>query len=171
MIVTYGTDLFREQNRVLVIPTNCVGAQGAGLAKVAALKWPTWSAWYKSECQAHHVSPGQVKAYCGEASQHRPQLPILVSMATKDHWRDPSRLEWIERGLHSLEALLTMARQGSALDVLHGRGLLKQGTRVGIPAVGCGRGGVDYLQVKPLIEDCAERLSAMDYHVHLYPPQ
>lgn len=171
MSVHYGTDIFLDNNKVLVIPTNCVGAQGAGLALYAAKRWPAWSAWYTSECRAKRMSPAQVRAYCGDVAKHAAGVPILVSVATKDHWRNPSRLEWIERGLNGIEALLTMAREQNAPDVLHGRNELGMGVRVGLPALGCGYGEMDYALVKERIEAMAKRLSDLGYLMRLYEPK
>jgi O-acetyl-ADP-ribose deacetylase (regulator of RNase III) len=57
-------------------------------------------------------------------------------MATKDHWRQPSQLEWIEEGLSNLASLVGI-----------------RGTQsVALPAIGCGYGGLRWSDVRVLIE-------------------
>lgn len=171
MTFTYGHDLFAESNKVIVIPTNCVGVQGAGLAKMAAEHWPRWSAWYSKACRAGRVHPGDVLGWCAHDEDlpvyaYRKSIwttsaethPILLSVATKDHWRQPSRLEWVRVGLSRLEE--DMAPSGD-----------RRGIRVGLPALGCGRGGLDFEVVRPMLERTAQRLGEQGYDVTLYAPQ
>ncbi|WP_425359321.1 macro domain-containing protein, partial [Escherichia coli] len=68
-------------------------------------------------------------------SPHR----LVISLATKDHWRDPSRLEWIKTGLETLTR------------VVHE----KQISSIAIPPLGCGNGGLKWATVRPMIEDWA----------------
>jgi hypothetical protein len=86
--------------------------------------------------------------------------PILTSVATKDHWRHPSRLEWVEVGLLHLEADLARTDEDR-----------RKGVRVGLPALGCGRGGLEYEVVRPMLERTARNLYGRGYVVTLYAPK
>jgi O-acetyl-ADP-ribose deacetylase (regulator of RNase III) len=60
----------------------------------------------------------------------------IVNFPTKRHWRDRSRIEDIEAGLHALAAEI---RQ---------RGIRS----IAIPPLGCGLGGLAWSEVRPRIE-------------------
>ena len=60
----------------------------------------------------------------------------VINFATKDHWRDPSKIEYIERGLADLRRAIL------ALEL----------TSVAIPALGCGLGQLDWRTVRARIE-------------------
>jgi O-acetyl-ADP-ribose deacetylase (regulator of RNase III) len=136
-------DIFTSGAEAIVIPTNCIGTQGAGLARQAAKRWPAWSRHYTAwcserRCTERRMMPGQVHTYRTGFSCD----PQIIAVATKDHWRDPSRIEWIESGIESIT------------EVVLNRGF----TSIAIPALGCGLGGLDWNDVRPLIEAAAERM-------------
>ena len=60
----------------------------------------------------------------------------IINFPTKAHWRFPSRISWIEAGLED------MKRQLLAYDI----------KSVALPPLGCGNGGLDWNEVKPIIE-------------------
>ena len=60
----------------------------------------------------------------------------IINFPTKRHWRDKSKLEDVQTGLKALVA------EVQQLGI----------TSIAIPALGCGNGGLDWLEVKPLIE-------------------
>jgi hypothetical protein len=76
---------------------------------------------------------------------------FIVNFATKKHWRDPSRLEWIKQGLAALR------------DEIKARGIRS----IAIPPLGAGNGGLDWSDVKPLV---AEALASLDCEVIVYEP-
>lgn len=53
----------------------------------------------------------------------------IINFPTKEHWRDPSQLAWIETGLKDLRRFLT------------GHGVRSVAT----PALGAGNGGLDWV--------------------------
>ena len=70
----------------------------------------------------------------------------IINFPTKNHWKNNSRLEDISSGLVSL------------VD-----GVRRLGIRsIAIPPLGCGSGGLDWLQVKPLIEAAFAELPNVD---------
>lgn len=155
LLLPPGKDIFRTTCVAVVVPTNCIGTQGAGLAKLAALRWPRWSTGYRRWCEVNDPSPGSV---CLAELEERPAGHRWVAaVATKGHWRNPSELPWIAEGLLTLE-------EGIATEPeLHS---------IAIPALGCGAktGQLDWRDVRPLILATAERLSARGLRVEVYPP-
>ena len=75
-------------NFVRCIPVNCVGVAGSGLAKDWKLLYPQDVKTYQELCKAQIISPGSVT----RIQSHE----TFLLCATKDHWRNPSKIEWIE---------------------------------------------------------------------------
>lgn len=67
---------------------------------------------------------------------------FVLNFPTKRHWRNASRLEDIAAGLDSL------------VEVVHEHGIKS----VAIPALGCGNGGLEWSEVRPLIERACARM-------------
>ncbi|MBW2690608.1 MAG: Appr-1-p processing protein, partial [Deltaproteobacteria bacterium] len=80
------------KKEVFVVPVNTVGAMGKGLALDVAKKFPLVEKSYKSAHRAQMLEIGEV-------------FPVYIPghniylLPTKKHWRNPSTLEYVERGL------------------------------------------------------------------------
>lgn len=87
--------LFDTGADALVNPVNCRGVLGAGLARAFKARFPAaYADSYAAACRDGRLRPGSLAAW------RDPGTPTtVISLATKDHWRDPSRLEWIDAGL------------------------------------------------------------------------
>jgi hypothetical protein len=143
-----GSDIFASDADVIAIPVNCVpGVMGAGLAKVAALKFPYLREIHSSVCRHGNLRPGR----CLFIDIQNDGDPMFALMATKDHWKNPSRIEWIDRSMHELAQTYLDWKASCA-----------------VPALGCGLGGLSWSDVRPVIESRAsERL---DWSWLLYEP-
>ena len=154
MILNATGSILDSAAEAIVIPCNCVGITGAGLALAASKRWPEETARYQWVCRSNNLSPGKMVA-CPEhgwdGENGFPDGRYVVWFPTKIHWKDPSRLEWIEAGLESLRADAEFIGWES----------------ISIPALGCGLGGLRWADVRPLIE-----AAFADYAgtVHLYAP-
>ena len=138
-IATYTTvdgDLFAQNVAAIVNPVNCVGVMGAGLALAFRERHPNMYAEYQRACAAGDLRPGQIHTY-----EVRPGRWI-INFPTKDHWRDPSQLEFIVAGLKALATFANKQRLGS----------------IALPALGCGLGGLPISAVEPLIANAASRM-------------
>lgn len=144
-------DIFASGADVLVIPVNTVAVAGAGLALEAKQRWPRWHRDYWGHCKTTSFRAGDWIVHPPEVADR----PRLVSFATKAHWSNPSRIQWIEQGLPTLAEVMTQIRPGS----------------IAIPALGCGRGGLAWVDVRPLIEAAAERMEAVGITVLVYEPE
>lgn len=134
IIVTSG-DIFESGCRALVNPVDCTGAQGAGLAKVFAGRFPSARDAYRTHCRAGGMAPGDVWAH------HAAGMWLLFA-ATKHHYRNPSCIEWVDAALDDL------VRRVNVMSI----------ASVAIPALGCGLGGLDWDKVRPLMLDAAARM-------------
>ena len=77
-------NILTSSAEAIAIPVNCVGVAGAGLAKAWRDADPEAYRVYRDICEARMIIPGGV----GIIDRWR-------LCATKDHWRNLSRAEWI----------------------------------------------------------------------------
>ena len=78
---------------------------------------------------------------------------FLINFPTKAHWRSKSKLEYISDGLDDFVRQIRIYRIKS----------------VSIPPLGCGNGGLDWDEVRPLIEAKLEALD--DVRIVVFPPK
>lgn len=128
--VTTG-DIFQTDAQALVNPTNCVGPMGAGLARQFANRYPANTAEYRKLCRQNQVRPGTLVWH--DTGKETPRW--IINLATKDHYRNTSKLEYVRTGVEQLAIELTDRRIAS----------------VAIPALGAGLGGLHWHEVKPVI--------------------
>jgi len=139
-------DLFQERAEAIVNTVNCVGVMGKGVALEFKRRWPENFRAYKRLCDRGGLRPG--KSFIFEnADMFDPcGRRFLINFPTKDHWRDGSRMEYIEDGLDDL--------------VLQTR---KLGIRsVAMPSLGCGNGGLDWKAVKVILSRKLETIKDVD---------
>jgi O-acetyl-ADP-ribose deacetylase (regulator of RNase III) len=149
MITETHGDLLKADADALVNPVNCRGVMGAGLAKQFRQAYPAVFEVYRRLCQARALMPGSMLV-C-PTGHERPRW--IVHFPTKDHWREPSDIADIEQGLDSLR------------EEIADHGI----TSIAVPALGCGLGGLDWGDVRPLIGAYLGDLEGVQ--VLVYPPQ
>lgn len=151
MMIRYvDGDLLDADAEALVNTVNCVGVMGKGIALQFKQAFPDNFRQYAKACRRGDVRIGKmfiVPIVGGE------QPKYIINFPTKIHWRDPSRIEFIEEGLEDLVACIRE----------HGI------QSVAIPPLGCGNGGLEWREVRTLIE---RRLSSLDdVEIYVYPPK
>ena len=149
MIEFLARNILAADVEAVVNPANAHGVMGAGLALQFKNKYPRMFAEYKHRCAAGEFGPGQVMPV--KVADSNPQW--VLNFATKDHWRDPSKIEYIERGLADLRRAILSLKL----------------TSVAIPALGCGLGQLDWPTVRARIEDFASTLPKI--RVLVYEPK
>ena len=135
-------DILTEDTEALVNTVNCVGTMGRGLALQFKKAFPDNFKSYAVACKQKEVQPGQMFVYeTGRLTNPR----YIINFPTKRHWRDQSRIEDIDAGL---VALAEEIRSHKILSIA-------------VPALGCGLGGLDWLEVRPRIERILEQFSRL----------
>ena len=148
MIVYRSGNILEDDAQALVNPVNCVGTMGKGLAKAFKLAYPDNDQEYRNRCRRRLLRPGRIFI-------HQFQAPprYIINFPTKDHWRDPSTLEYIDRGL------ITLARAITDRHI----------TSISLPALGTGLGG---LQWEPVHQMILQHLSPLqETEVRIYLPR
>jgi len=150
MITLVQGDILRSGAEALVNTVNCVGVMGRGIALQFKKAFPQNFRAYASACSKGLVLPGAMFVY--ELPQNNSPR-FIVNFPTKRHWKERSRMEDIEEGLHAL------AQEILARDI----------RSIAIPPLGCGLGGLDWNQVRARIEDIFQDLP--EVQVLLYEPK
>lgn len=133
-MIEYKTgDILAEEADALVNTVNCVGVMGRGIALQFKRAWPENFKAYAAACRRHEVQPGRMFVF---ATGRLTPLRYIVNFPTKRHWRGKSRIEDIEAGLAAL------------VEEVRARGIHS----VAVPPLGAGLGGLDWKEVRPLIE-------------------
>lgn len=129
-VLTYKrTSLFESNAQTLVNTVNCVGVMGKGIAKAFKQREPEMFTAYKRLCDQKLLVPGKLWLWRGSENW-------VLNFPTKLHWRSPSKIEWVEAGLDKF--VRTYEAQGV--------------TEIAFPKLGCGNGGLDWEEVRPLME-------------------
>lgn len=149
MIERKKGDILLADAEALVNTVNCVGVMGRGIALQFRKAFPTNYDVYKALCDRKKLHPGMVLTH--ELHQlHNPQL--IINFPTKNHWKGKSQIKDIASGL---EALVKEVQ-------------LRNIRSIAIPPLGCGLGGLDWAEVRPMIEHAFAVLP--DVRVLLYEP-
>jgi len=149
MIEPGAGNLLEADADALVNTVNTVGVMGKGIALQFKKAFPENFAAYEKACKAGEVQPGRMFT----VDLHRLQSPrFIINFPTKRDWKHKSRLADIESGL---AALVEEIRR---LKI----------TSIAVPPLGCGNGGLDWSEVRPLIE--AAFAVVPEVRVLLYAP-
>lgn len=143
MIEYIEGDIFESPAQVIVNTVNTVGVMGKGLALSFKQRYPEMFERYKSVCEKHLLTVGKLMLF------YEPDHWLLL-FPTKENWRNPSKLEYIEKGL--MKFVQTYAE--------------KNITSIAFPRLGCGNGELDWNKVKPLMERYLKKLP-IDVYIYL----
>lgn len=132
MIRYSNTSIFSTNTEALVNPVNCVGTMGKGLALAFSRRYPKMIDGYREACKSGDLQVGKCWTW------HGPRT--IVCLPTKRHWMEQSTMDYVQRGLVSLVA------------VIIGREIQS----VAVPMLGCGLGGLRWPEVRPLIVGALE---------------
>ncbi|MET9412000.1 macro domain-containing protein [Streptomyces sp. NPDC002935] len=146
-MITRGTgNLLIADVDALVNTVNTVGVMGKGIALQFKRAFPTNYADYKEACEHGEVTVGRMHVH------ELPQLGgprFVVNFPTKRHWRSPSRLEDVTAGLTALR------------DEIVERGIKS----IAVPPLGCGNGGLNWADVKPMINQILGTIPGVEVRV------
>jgi O-acetyl-ADP-ribose deacetylase (regulator of RNase III) len=150
-MIRYKTgDLFQDNSQAIVNTVNCVGVMGRGIALQFKKSYPDNFKAYKDACSEGNVKPGKMFVYKTGALTG-PEY--IINFPTKRHWRGKSKIEDIESGLKNLNTIINQ------LNI----------TSIAVPPLGAGLGGLNWADVKSLIESNLSELSNVD--ITLYKPK
>lgn len=123
-------NIFNSKAQTVVNTVNCVGVMGKGIALVFKLRYPKMFDIYRQYCKDRHIGIGKLWLYKGEEKH-----PWVLNFPTKYHWKYPSKLEYLEKGLDKF------------VQSYKEKGI----TSVAFPLLGAHNGGLDKEQVLSLM--------------------
>lgn len=141
MIRYTDTTVFNVDVQTIVNTINCVGVMGSGLALEFKLRFPEMYEDYAQRCKRKEVKVGRPYLYRGYEN------PLILNFPTKNHWKYPSKVSWVEKGL---QYFIENYEKGSIQSVA-------------FPKLGTSRGGLDWQVVKPLMEKYLDRIDLEIY--------
>lgn len=131
-------NIFDSSAQTLVNPVNCVGVSGKGLAKEFKKRFPEAQRGYERTCKWGNLNIGRLLFYSDQSR-------VVLFFPTRRHWRDPSEVSFIEAGLETFARVYDEEARDEIFSVA-------------FPALGCGNGGLDWADVKPLMTRYLEPL-------------
>jgi O-acetyl-ADP-ribose deacetylase (regulator of RNase III) len=132
MIELTQGDILTANTEALVNTVNCVGVMGRGIALQFKKAYPANFKAYKAACDAKTMQPGKMLVF--DLNQLSPPH-FIINFPTKRHWKGNSRIEDVQAGLIDLINVVQQHKIQS----------------IAIPPLGCGLGGLNWTEVRPLI--------------------
>ncbi len=143
-------NLLDSHAEAVVNTVNTVGVMGKGIALMFKEAFPANFREYADACKRGEVRTGRMFV------TERPVIVGLprwiINFPTKEDWRTKTKTEWIRSGLDDL------------VRVIRERNIRS----IALPPLGCGNGGLDWKNVRPLIEQALGGLP--DVEILVYEP-
>lgn len=146
LVIKRNEDIFTSLAQCLVCPTNAVGVMGAGLAKAFRNRYTHLFGRYQRHCREHQ--PNDLVPYVFD---HPSVSEIVYCLHTKRHWREDSQLSIVQSGLDKLRLWC----EENAIQ------------SIAIPALGCGRGNLEWKDVEPLLKEFSDSLPLVEVEIYL----
>ena len=147
MIEYADGDVLKDQSEALVNTVNCVGVMGRGIALQFKNAYPENFRQYAGACKNGLVMPGKMNVF---GTGNLIGVRWIINFPTKRHWRGASKIEDIASGLDDL------------VDVIRRLNIKS----ISLPPIGCGLGGLDWRDVRALIETKLSMLDDVLVRVH-----
>lgn len=148
MLTFHYENIWKTTCSTIVVPVNCVGVTGAGLALQFSSYFPAAVAEYRELCDLNKLRIGEPRLLSTS------DKPKLLMFPTKRHWTDKSVYSEIELGLSSLSHHMIF-------------GQLQQDS-IALPKLGCGCGKLQWLYVKYLIKEYLDTPSFQQRTIKVY---
>lgn len=142
MIEYIEGNIFISPAQVIVNTVNTVGVMGKGLALEYKNRYPDMFTAYRTACEKKQLKIGKLMLF------YAPDHWILL-FPTKENWRHPSKLEYIESGL------IKFKDKYADLQI----------TSIAFPRLGCGNGELKWDDVRPIME---KYLKPLPISVYIY---
>jgi len=146
MLIDAEGNLLTTRADALVNTVNTVGVMGKGIALQFKRAFPANYRAYVQACEEGRVRLGEMFVF----RLDQLQAPyFIINFPTKGNWRSKSRIEDIESGLRDLRRVIGELGLDS----------------VALPPLGCGNGGLDWSEVRPLIDEMLGDLPRVEIKV------
>jgi len=142
-------NILESKADAIVNTVNTKGVMGKGIALQFKEVFPMMFVDYKKACRSGIVMIGKMYVWHNNAI-FGPKY--IINFPTKNDWKNPSRMEYIEKGLVDLEKTIVELGISS----------------IAIPPLGCGNGGLDWNIVKSKIIHSLSKFNNLN--IEIYEP-
>ena len=139
-------NIFTSTCQTQVNTINCVGVMGAGIALEFKLRYPDMFTKYLSLCEQKQIEIGKLWLYKNTENW-------VLNFPTKQHWKYPSKLDYLQRGLDKF------------VQTYQERGI----ESIAFPLLGAAKGGLPEDKVLILMERCLKNCT-IPVEVYQYDP-
>jgi len=147
MIYFTKGNIINSDSEALVNTVNTVGVMGKGIALAFKKAFPENFKIYKNDCDNNNFKIGDILVT--QTGQLTPKY--ILNFPTKEHWRGRSKIQYIEIGMKKFVNVLEEYEIKS----------------VAIPPLGCGNGGLNWDEVKPIILKAIDHLiDRIDFKIY-----
>ena len=126
MIEIKRGNIFTTKCQTIVNTVNCVGIMGAGIAYEFKLRFPEMFEKYKPFCDNGLIDIGNLWIY-KLTKDNNDMYEYILNFPTKKHWKYPSKIEYLEKGL---EKFVNTYKE-------------KNISSIAFPLLGASKGGID----------------------------
>ena len=141
MIKYFEGTVFNTSAKAIVNTVNCDGFMGAGLALEFALRYPNMLKVYEDKCKNKLIKTGLIDYY-------KDNDITVINFPTKNSFKFPSNIIWIRQGLQNFK------------DTYEANNIKS----VAFPKLGCSNGGLNWEEVKILME---QYLKDLDIDIYI----
>lgn len=147
IVEIHRASIFDSTCQTLVNTVNCVGIMGKGIALEYKMRFPSMYEQYHSICEKKLLRPGTLMLY-------KESIPWILNFPTKDHWKNPSKLEYIHSGLQKLA------------NTYQSKGI----TSIAFPKLGTTSGKLNWQDVKELLFQYLTPLKNLQIEIYHFDP-
>ena len=140
-------NIFESSCQTLVNTVNCVGVMGKGIAFEYRHRFPEMYQAYARMCERHQLRPGLLHLWTKSKQW-------ILNFPTKDDWKYPSKLEYIENGLIKFS------------DTYTAKGI----SSIAFPELGTSSGGLNWKDVRILMYKHLEPLTNLEVEIYHFDP-
>ena len=140
-------NLLQAKVEALINTVNTVGVMGKGIALMFKEAFPDNYKQYESACKGGQVEVGRMFVV-RRNEFFGPKW--IINFPTKKHWRHPTKIEWIIEGLKDLRRFILENKIKS----------------IAVPPLGCGNGGLEWADVRNIIQDVLSDIEDVDIYVY-----
>jgi len=151
MIKIVNGNLFNSGCDAFVNTVNTVGVMGKGIALEFKNRYPENYERYREACKNRQIQIG----FMFVTQPPKSFTPkYIINFPTKRHWREPSRLSFIDIGMRDLVYIIKKYELKS----------------LAIPALGCTNGGLEWTEVMKVVFKHLDPIKD-DLYIEFYQPQ
>jgi len=147
-IVEIKGNIFESSCKTIVNTINCVGIMGKGIAFEYKHRFPDMYKSYLNLCETNQLKPGLLQLW-------KKSSPWILNFPTKNHWKNPSKMEYIESGLKKFAVTYEE----------------REITSIAFPQLGTFHGGLNWEEVKESMYKHLKPLANLDVEIYHFDPK